>query len=471
MSKDKDCEDMNEQSSTQTMKSKKFRRRSLDESLINPIKRALVGSTNRNRRQSTTETADNFQRGNLFYNSDRRRKKSDNEIYARFQDTTKERLRTAVNNSRPSSCKLENEAITSSSSSLGSRKNTPTMLRRISRHLIRAYTETESRNSISECPTTPTTTEGEITSSKSYESPLLPHRLNNGKSYDTSSLSTTDSGIESRDDKTASSDEKSDEDDHRLEMRKISPNATMIGRSFSFDDLSQQQQDADQGRRGNDSVDKVSKKSMVRRNLSLREERLRQITASVSTSPVYMQNSIEKLNNSRVTLHKGSESYSSDEKISSNPQSKASRKKKKIIQPLVKKIRKISRNETSQQQQKYQEQQQQKLIDNSKLEEIVLEIISEHMKSLTYDHKQSSDRCRTISTALENALKLRLTAQPGNPDYKVIAVVYIGETRDQGICFATQCSYAPQQDLFATATYQNDDMYICSTVMCAKITN
>ena len=109
---------MNEQSSTQTMKSKKFRRRSLDESLINPIKRALVGSTNRNRRQSTTETADNFQRGNLFYNSDRRRKKSDNEIYARFQDTTKERLRTAVNNSRPSSCKLENEAITSSSSSL-----------------------------------------------------------------------------------------------------------------------------------------------------------------------------------------------------------------------------------------------------------------------------------------------------------------------------------------------------------------
>lgn len=446
------------------MKSKKFRRRSLDESLINPIKRALVGSTNRIRRQSTTETAD-FQRGHLFYNSDRRRKKSDNEIYARFQDTTKERLRTAVNNSRPSSCKLENEAITSFSS--GSRKNTPTMLRRISRHLIRAYTESESRNSINEYPNT-ASTENEITSNRSYESPLLSQRHNNGKSYDTSSLSTTDSGIESRDDKTNSSDEKSDEDDHGIVMRKISPNATMIGRSFSFDDLSQQQ-DTDKEQRGCDSVDNVSRKSIIRRQLSLREERLRQISASVSPSPVYMQSSIEKLNNSRVTLHKGSESYSSDEKISSS-QSKGSRKKKKIIQPLVKKIRKISRNESSHQQQKYQEQQQ-KLIDNSKLEEIVLEIISEHMKSLKYDHKQSSDRCRTISTALENTLKLRLTAQPGNPDYKVIAVVYIGETRDQGICFATQCSYAPQQDLFATATYQNDDMYVCSTVMCAKITN
>ena len=441
-SKHKDCEDiMNEQRQTNTMKSKKFRRRSLDESLINPIKKALVGA-NRNRRQSTTEAAV-FQRENLFYNSDRRRKKSDNEIFARFQDTTKERLRTAVK-TRPSSCKIENEASGSSS-----RKNTPTMLRRISRHLIRAYTEAEIRNSISEYPN-----ENEI-SSKSYESPLLLRY--NGKSYDTSSLSTTDSGIESRDDKTVSSDEKSDEDD-QLEMRKVLISPSSMGRSFSFDDLSKET--AHQGL--NDSVDNVSKTPTIRRQFSLREERLKQISASVSPSPMYMQKSLEKLNNNKITLQKGSENYSSDEKISSSQSSKGSRKKKKILQPLVKRIRKVSRNDRPQ---------QQKLIDNSKLEEIVLEIIGERMKSLTYDHKQSSDRCRTISTALENALKLRLTAQPGNPDYKVVAVVYIGETRDQGICFATQCSYAPQQDLFATATYQNEDMYVCSTVMCSKITN
>lgn len=428
------------------MKNKKFRRRSLDESLINPIKKALTGVNRNPRRQSTTEAI--FQRGNLFYNSDRRRKKSDNEIYARFQDTTKERLRTAVVN-RPSSCKIENEAVPS-------RKNTPTMLRRISRNLIRAYTEAESRNSISEFPNELEEATKEAMS-KSYESPLVLRH--NGRSYDTSSLSTTDSGIESRDDKTVSSDEKSDEDEH-LEMRKVLVSPLSLGRSFSFDDLSKETT-----AKGIDCVDKTPKAKTIRRQYSLREERLRQMNASVLNSPVYMQKSLEKLNNNRITLQKGSENYSSDEKICGSQTNKGSRKKKKILQPLVKKIRKVSRNEAS-----HQQQEQSKLIiDNARLEVIVLEIISARMKSLTYDHKQSSERCRTISTALENSLKVRLTAQPGNPDYKVIAVVYIGETRDQGICFATQCSYAPQQDLFATATYQNEDMYVCATVMCSKI--
>ena len=430
----------NEQQQSIAFKNKKFRRRSLDESLINPIK-ALVGS-GRNRRQSTNDAA--FQRGNLFYNSDRRRKKSDHEIFARFQDTTKERIRTAV-----------------SSDTMPARKNTPTMLRRISKHLIRAYSEAEKRNSITELPnendesTVKASRESPLIFNKGNDSPLLL-RQQSSKNYDTSSLSTTDSGIESRDDKMVSSDERSDDDENLCKMpNDMCKSQNVISRSFSYDDLTKNNE------KSQDFTDHTAK-TPVRRQYSLREERVNQINSSVAPSPVFSQKSIEKLNNSRVALQKGSDNYSSDEKIS-NTQLKGSRKKKKILQPIVNKIRKVSRSETTPHQQKLL------MIDSNRLHQIVMDIISEKMKKMTYDHKQSSDRCRMISTTLENTLKLRLSSQPGNPEYKIIAVVYIGETRDQGICFATQCSYVPQQDLFTTATYQNNDMYVCATIMASRI--
>jgi len=420
---------MGEQRQANVLKNKKFRRRSLDESLINPIK-SFVGS-NRHRRQSTTDAV-NFQRGSLFYNSDRRRKKSDNEAFARFQDTTKERIRTAV--TRSSSCK-ENE--------IPVRKHTPTMLRRISRHLIRAYTESEKRNSITELPN-----ENEDATRANTESPILRY---NGKNYDTSSLSTTDSGIELRDDKNISSDERSDDEIDREKVLTKSPNVLI--RSLSFDNVTKETEVK--------CIENCPTKTTVRRQLSLREERLNQINSAVSQSPVHLEKSIEKLDNN------SSENYSSDEKISQLAQQsiKNDRKKKKIFQPLVKKIRKVSRNETSHQIQ----QPKVLLIDNARLEQIVSDIIAEKMKKLEYDHKKSNDRCRLMSTTIENTLKLCLSAQPGNPGYKVIAIVFIGETRDQGICFATQCSYEPHQDLFATATYQHDNMYVCATVMASRI--
>ena len=426
---------MGEQRQANVLKNKKFRRRSLDESLINPIK-AFVGS-NRHRRQSTTDAV-NFQRGALFYSSDRRRKKSDNELFARFQDTTKERIRTAV--TRSSSCK-ENE--------IPVRKNTPTMLRRISKHLIRAYTESEKRNSITELPN-----ENDETRPNTG-SPILRY---NGKSYDTSSLSTTDSGIELRDDKTISSDERSDEELDREKILGKSPN--ILSRSLSFDNITKET-DVKSNRREISAA-----KTAVRRQLSLREERINQNNSTVSPSRVHLENSIEKLNKAALG-NNSSENYSSDEKISQLAQQsvKNDRKKKKIFQPLVKKIRRVSRNETPHQVQ----QPKVSLIDNTRLEQIVSDIIAEKMKSLDYDHKQSNDRCRLMSTTIENTLKLCLSAQPGNPGYKVIAIVYIGETRDQGICFATQCSYEPHQDLFATATYQHENMFVCATVMASRL--
>ena len=147
-----------------------------------------------------------------------------------------------------------------------------------------------------------------------------------------------------------------------------------------------------------------------------------------------------------------------------NRQKTSPKKKKNFIRPLVNRIRRSS----SLGRDEYVVTKTFLKLDNKRLQNIVYNVIEEKMKHVDYDHRYSNDRCRVLSTSIENAIKVRLEVER---TYKVVALVFIGETRDHGINFATQCSYQPSEDLFSTATYETENMFVCAVVLASQLTD
>ena len=216
------------------------------------------------------------------------------------------------------------------------------------------------------------------------------------------------------------------------------PSATpMTSRSMSVGDVL-----------GNVKISTTPKNTSIRRQYSLREDRSVYMN-KVSPSPMILHASHENLDcNANILIEIKNEIV-------------VPKKKKGLLQPLRNHIRRrsLGRDEMAETK-KYLK------LDNTRLENIVTELLEEKMSTVEYDHKLSNDRCRLLSTCIENALKIHLD---GERDYKILALVYIGEKRDHGICFATQCCYEPTNDLFATATYQNENMFVCACVFASLL--
>ena len=129
--------------------------------------------------------------------------------------------------------------------------------------------------------------------------------------------------------------------------------------------------------------------------------------------------------------------------------------KKKLFKPLVNRIRKdtITNN---------------RILDNERLRLLMNSILEKRMKHLKYDPTLSIPRCRLLSKTLEDTLKEKLAST--YKEYKIVALVFIGETRDQGIAFATQCTYN-DDDLYAISTIEKDNMYIWAVVFAILLQN
>ncbi|XP_057289585.1 uncharacterized protein LOC130612292 [Hydractinia symbiolongicarpus] len=182
-------------------------------------------------------------------------------------------------------------------------------------------------------------------------------------------------------------------------------------------------------------------KGNIHRQYSLREERSKYLS-TVAPSPLILRASHEQL----ISTY--------DKKYDMNFVRDSPKKKRKI--PFVNRMQKISSDSNNSQK-----------FDNKRLEKLVSDILEAKMRNLTYDHKSSNDRCRLLSKNIEIAIKERLLAS--THEYKIIALVYIGETKDCGIGFATQCSYEPSEDLYATATYEGETLFVCACVMASLI--
>lgn len=101
--------------------------------------------------------------------------------------------------------------------------------------------------------------------------------------------------------------------------------------------------------------------------------------------------------------------------------------------------------------------------DELESQEAIREIISDEMVSLlcdcNYESEKCVEQCSRISQAVETKVK-KITPT----DSKIVAVVYIGEIRDQGIEITTQCLWDPEADNFVTASFRNKSLFAVCTV-------
>jgi hypothetical protein len=96
---------------------------------------------------------------------------------------------------------------------------------------------------------------------------------------------------------------------------------------------------------------------------------------------------------------------------------------------------------------------------NELLRQIVSEELENELEGKNYDSPVCVKQAAKISQAVETRVK-----STTKKDTKVVAVVFIGEIRDQGIEITSQCLWDPLTDSVATASFRNRSLFAVCTV-------
>lgn len=88
-------------------------------------------------------------------------------------------------------------------------------------------------------------------------------------------------------------------------------------------------------------------------------------------------------------------------------------------------------------------------------EEIIATVLLENLTKKKYDPKLCSEQAVSITKKVENQLRLKVLKD----EQKVLAVVYIGEVRQQGMQISSQCMWDPQKDFMASASYSGSNIF------------
>lgn len=99
------------------------------------------------------------------------------------------------------------------------------------------------------------------------------------------------------------------------------------------------------------------------------------------------------------------------------------------------------------------ETEQQKLKKYS--EEIIATVLLESLKKGHYDPSLCSEQALSISKKVEDQMRQKILKE----DQKVLAIVYIGEVREQGIQISSQCIWDLQKDFMASASFSVNDIF------------
>ena len=102
-----------------------------------------------------------------------------------------------------------------------------------------------------------------------------------------------------------------------------------------------------------------------------------------------------------------------------------------------------------------------------KLRELVGKVLRKNLEHCRYDAKQSRKRCTHLTQILETTLKSSLNS--GEFEYKVVALVYIGEFRDDGMEQSCQYFFNPVSDLFVMEHYRGEDMFATGIVFATLV--
>ncbi|XP_031562871.1 uncharacterized protein LOC116298512 [Actinia tenebrosa] len=96
---------------------------------------------------------------------------------------------------------------------------------------------------------------------------------------------------------------------------------------------------------------------------------------------------------------------------------------------------------------------------NELLRQIITEELENELRGKNYDSPSCVKQAAKISQGVEVRVK-----SISKTNTKVVAVVFIGEIRDQGIEITSQCLWDPLTDSFATASFRNHSLFAVCTV-------
>jgi len=102
-----------------------------------------------------------------------------------------------------------------------------------------------------------------------------------------------------------------------------------------------------------------------------------------------------------------------------------------------------------------------------KLRELVGKVLRKNLEHCHYDARLSRKRCIHLSQILEQTLKLSLNSS--GADYKVVALVYIGELREDGMKQSCQYVWNPSTDFFVMETHRGEDMFATGVIFATLI--
>lgn len=104
-----------------------------------------------------------------------------------------------------------------------------------------------------------------------------------------------------------------------------------------------------------------------------------------------------------------------------------------------------------------------------KFRELISTVLKKNLDSCTYDASLSRQLCTHISQILETTF--RSTLNRADIEYKIIALVYIGEIREDGMKQSFQYSFNGDSDFFAMDTFRKDNMFATGTVFATLLEN
>lgn len=104
-----------------------------------------------------------------------------------------------------------------------------------------------------------------------------------------------------------------------------------------------------------------------------------------------------------------------------------------------------------------------------KFRELISTVLKKNLDSCTYDASLSRQLCTHISQILETTF--RSTLNRADIEYKIIALVYIGEIREDGMKQSFQYSFNGDSDFFAMDTFCKDNMFATGTVFATLLEN
>lgn len=100
-----------------------------------------------------------------------------------------------------------------------------------------------------------------------------------------------------------------------------------------------------------------------------------------------------------------------------------------------------------------------RMFEASKVKKILDETLESYLKDEKYDPKS----CRQLVQTLTEIIKTKVK-DLNYERYKIVCMVTIGQSREQGVRMGSRCAWDAKRDTFAASSFKNKSLFAVATV-------